>query len=113
MPEKTSIAQAAADLPHVMQDVRKVTAEAPVLVEKVKDIAHDVKTITGNVKKASPEIPDLLASTRESMEEAEKLIQGVQNHWLLRGSMPKSRAETPLEMSQRESPYEKRGGNSR
>jgi hypothetical protein len=82
-------------------------------MENVKEIAQDVKTITGNVKKAAPEIPDLLASTHENMEEAEKLIQGLQNHWLLRGSMPKSRSDTLLEMSQRESPYEKKGGNFR
>ncbi len=72
-----------------------------------------MKAITGSVKKAAPEIPDLLASTHESVEEAEKLIQGLQNHWLLRGSMPKTRSDTPLEISQRESPYEKKGGNSR
>ena len=107
------VKRAAADLPQVTQDVRKVTAEAPVIMENVKEIAQDVKTITGDVKKAAPEIPDLLASTHESMEEAEKLIQGLQNHWLLRGSMPKSRSDTPLEMSQRETPYEKKGGNVR
>jgi phospholipid/cholesterol/gamma-HCH transport system substrate-binding protein len=104
---------AAADLPQVTKDVRKATAEAPVLLEKVKDIAEDVKAITGNVKQASPEIPDLLASTHQSLEEAEKLIQGLQKHWLLRGSMPESRSGAPLEIGQRESPYERKRGDSR
>ncbi len=104
---------AAADLPRLTQDLRKVSAEAPVLMERVKDIAQDVKTVTGNVRKASPEIPDMLALTQETMEEGGRLIQGLQNHWLLRGSMPKSRSEVPLEMGQRESPYEKKGGDSR
>ncbi len=104
---------AAADLPRVTQDVRKVTAEAPPLMEKVKDIAQDVKTVTGNVKKAAPEVPNLMASAQESMEEAEKLMQGLQNHWFLRGSMPKSRSYPPLEIGRRESPYESKGEEAR
>jgi len=107
------IKRAAADLPQVTKDVLKATGETPAITENVKDITKDMKAITGSVKKAAPEIPDLLASTHESVEEAEKLIQGLQNHWLLRGSMPKTRSDTPLEIGQRESPYEKKGGNSR
>ena len=104
---------AAADLPQVTQDVRKVTSEAPALMEKVKDIAQDVKTITGNVKKAAPEVPNLVASTQEGMEEAEKLMQGLQNHWFLRGSMPKSRSYPFLEIGRRESPYESKEEEAR
>ena len=107
------IKRAAADLPQVTKDVLKATGEAPAITENVKDITKDMKAITGSVKKAAPEIPDLLASTHESVEEAEKLIQGLQNHWLLRGSMPKTRSDTPLEIGQRESPYEKKGESSR
>jgi phospholipid/cholesterol/gamma-HCH transport system substrate-binding protein len=97
------------DLPRVMEDVKKATANAPQITENVKDITKDVKVITGNVKQASPEIPNLMSTTQESMEEAEKLIQGLQNHWLLRGSMPKGREDTPIEISQRETPYTKKG----
>jgi phospholipid/cholesterol/gamma-HCH transport system substrate-binding protein len=111
-PVLEDIKKAAADLPQITQDVRKVTGETPVIIENVKDISKDVKTITGSAKKAAPEIPGLVASTHESVEDADKLIQGLQNHWLLRGSMPKTRSDTPLEMSQRESPYIKKGGNS-
>ncbi len=109
----TEVKGAAADLPQVTQDVRKVTAEVPTLMEKVKDIAQDVKTITGNVKKAAPEVPDLMASTQEGIEEAEKLMQGLQNHWLLRGSMPKSRSYPLSEIGRRESPYESQGEETR
>jgi hypothetical protein len=53
-------------------------------------------------------VPELLATTNESVEEAERLILGIQNHWLLKGSMPaKGEAGVPLEVSQRESPYER------
>jgi hypothetical protein len=94
-----------------MGDLQKAAGEVPAITKNVKEITEDVKVITGNVKKAAPEIPDFLATTHESVEEADKLIQGLQNHWLLRGSMPKARRDTPLEISQRESPYA--GGTSR
>lgn len=106
------VKKASADLPKVMEHVQKATEDAPAIAENVKDITKDVKVITGNVKKAAPEIPGLLTTTHESVEEAEKLIQGLKNHWLLRGSMPKVRGETPVEISQRESPYEKKKGVS-
>jgi phospholipid/cholesterol/gamma-HCH transport system substrate-binding protein len=107
------VKKATADLPKGMGDVQKAMTDAPKITENVKDITQDVKVITGNVKKAAPQIPDFLTTTQETVEEAEKLIKGLQDHWLLRGSMPKTRNDTPVEISQRESPYEKRGGASR
>ena len=107
------VKKATSDLPRVMGDVQRAAGDAPAITDNVKEITKDVKVITGNVKKASPEIPDFLATTHESVEEAEKLIQGLQNHWLLRGSMPRVQRDTVLEVSQRESPYEKGGEISR
>ena len=103
------VKQATAGLPQVMENVQKATGDAPAITENVKEITQDVKVITGNVKKVAPDIPPFLATTQESLEEAEKLIVGLQNHWLLRGSMPKGREDTPVAISQRESPYEKKG----
>jgi phospholipid/cholesterol/gamma-HCH transport system substrate-binding protein len=107
------VKKATSDLPRVMGDVQRAAGDAPAITDNVKEITKDVKVITGNVKKAAPEIPDFLATTHESVEEAEKLIQGLQNHWLLRGSMPRVQRDTVLEVSQRESPYEKGGEISR
>jgi len=119
--------KAAAELPRIMGDVQKAASDVPQITETVKDITRDVqditrdvqeitqdvKGITGSVKKAAPQIPDFLTTTHETVEEAEKLIQALQNHWLLRGSMPRPRSDAPVEISQRESPYEKSGGISR
>ncbi len=114
------VKQTTAGLPRVMENVQKASEDAPRITgdvkditKEVKDITGDVKGITGDVKQTTPELPDFLASTQETLEEAERLIQGLQNHWLLRGSMPKMRADTPVEISQRESPYEKKGDLSR
>ena len=105
--------RAVKEIPGIVEDVKKTTANAPQIAENLKDITQDAKVITGSVKQAAPEIPDFLSTTHETVEEAEKLIQGLQNHWLLRGSMPKVKGETPLEISQRESPYDKKGETNR
>ena len=99
------VKQATSGLPRIMEDFQQAAGQAPGIAKDVKGITGDVKEITGNVKQAAPEIPEFLATTHESVEEAERLIQGLQNHWLLRGSMPKVQRDTPLEISQRESPY--------
>lgn len=114
------VKKATSALPRIMEDVKNTTAHTPALAENLKEISiegkavmKDVKQITGSVQKGSPQIPDLLASTQETVEDADILIQGLQSHWLLRGSMPQPRGDTSLAISQRESPYENRGETSR
>ena len=82
--------------------MEEVTQDGKVIVQKVKEI-------TGSMQKASPQVPDFLATTQETVEDADKLILGLQNHWLLRGSMPRVKGEMPIAISWRESPYEKKG----
>jgi phospholipid/cholesterol/gamma-HCH transport system substrate-binding protein len=101
------------ELPPILEDVKKTTAHTPAIAENVKEITQDgkgvvkdVKEITGDVKNAAP---DLLATTQETSEDADRLIQGLQNHWLLRGSMPKGPKDLSPAVGQRESPYEKTG----
>lgn len=98
--------KALAELPPILEDVKKTTAHTPAIAENVKEI-------TGNVKKASPQIPELLTTTQETTEDADKLMQGLQKHWLLRGSMPESKGEPSPALGQRESPYEKIGETNR
>lgn len=111
-----AVKKATAELPSIMEDVKKTTSHTPVIAENVKDITQDgkaiaqnVKEITGSMQKASPQIPDFLGTTQETVEDADNLILGLQNHWLLRGSMPRVKGEMPIAISQRESPYEKKG----
>lgn len=114
------VKNATSELPGIMANVKKTTDHTPAIAENVKDItqegktiAQGVKEITDSVQKSSPQIPDFVASTEETVEDADKLIRGLQNHWLLRGSMPRIKEEMPIAVSQRESPYEKRGEMSR
>jgi phospholipid/cholesterol/gamma-HCH transport system substrate-binding protein len=102
------VKKATANLPEIMGDVQKAAGDAPQITENVKSITDNAKAITGNLKTASPQVPELLETTQENLEETERLILGIQNHWLLRGSMPaKGQPGVSLEVSQRESPYER------
>jgi phospholipid/cholesterol/gamma-HCH transport system substrate-binding protein len=114
------VKKAVSDLPPIMENVRKAASHAAMIAEDLRDIARDgkviardVKEITGSVQKGPPRIPDLMASTQETVEDADQLIQGLKNHWLLRGSMPRVKEEMPLTISERESPYRMRGDASR
>lgn len=98
--------KALAELPPILEDVKKTTAHTPAIAENVKEI-------TGNVKKASPQIPELMTTTQETTEDADKLIQGLQKHWLLRSSMPGGKGEPSPALGQRESPYENIGETNR
>ena len=110
------VKSAVAELPPILEDVKRAAAQTPAITENLKDITvdakavvKDVKEITGSVQKTSPQIPDFLETTQETVGDADTLIQGLENHWLLRGSMPKVKGETPIAISHRESPYEKKG----
>lgn len=98
--------KALVELPRILEDVKKTTAHTPAIAENVKEI-------TANVKKASPHIPELMTTTQETTEDTDKLIQGLQKHWLLRGSMPEGKEEPSPALGQRESPYEKIGETNR
>jgi phospholipid/cholesterol/gamma-HCH transport system substrate-binding protein len=112
--------KATGELPLILEDVKKTTAHTPAIAENVREITtdgkgvvKDLKGITGNVNQASPQIPELMTTTQETTEDTDKLIQGLQNHWLLRGSMPGGKGGPSPAVGQRESPYEKTGENQR
>ena len=114
------VKDATSGLSSILEDVKKTTVQAPAIAEDLKEITQggkgvvqDVKGITGDIQKSTPGIPDFLATTQETVEDADQLILGLKNHWLLRGSMPKVKGETPIAISERESPYEKRGESNR
>ncbi len=98
-----------AELSPIVENVKRTTAEGPPIAENVKDITRDVRDITGDVKKTTPELPELVDQTQGAIAGADKIIAGIQNHWLLRGMFSQPRQQAPIEISQRQNPYEKKG----
>lgn len=65
-----------AQVQEILGDVREVTAELP-------DMA---KTVGGEMQ----DVPGTVAQTKETIREAERLIEGLQRHWLLRKYIPQT-----------------------
>jgi uncharacterized protein YoxC len=107
------VKKATTELPPILEDVKRVTAEAPAIAGNLKDITRDVREISGDVKRTTPELPEFLHQTQQTVEDADIIIRGLQNHWLIRGTIPHSRRDAPIEISQRQNPYEKKGDISR
>ena len=53
---------------------------------------------TRDVKKSTPELPDLVHQTRETVEDADKIVTGLQNHWLIQGLISPSRKDGPIKI---------------
>jgi len=105
---------AAGTLPQIMGEVQKAAGDAPKITGNVKHLTEDAKVVTENLRKVAPQIPEIVSTGQESLEEAERLILGLQNHWLLRASMPERTGAGASEgISGRESPYDRKGETRR
>ncbi len=103
------VKRATAELPPILEHVKQTAAEGPAIAANVKEITRDVREITGDVKKTTPALPELVHQTQETIEAADQVIVGLRNHWLIRGRVSPSREDSPIEISQRQNPYEKKG----
>jgi len=74
-------AKMVSDIEKVLEDVSKTTSGLPEMA----------KVIEGEVR----DIPGTVAIAQETVRETERLIEGVQNHWLLRDYVPPDHS-TPL-----------------
>jgi len=107
------VKKATGKLPPILENVNRASAEAPAIAGNIRGISQDVRAITGEVKKATPEIPEMVNQTQEILDDADKVLVGVQNHWLIRGLVTRPPRDSAITISQRENPYEKKGDVSR
>ena len=73
---------ALAQTQQIVADVQKTTAQLPPMAQAV---GGEVKNLPGTV-----------IQTQETIREAERLLEGLQRHWLLRGSMPQPEPTDPI-----------------
>ena len=77
----TQLSEAVAHVEKILQDVRQATVELPAIA---KTVGQEVQDIPGTV-----------VLTQDTIREAERLISGIQRHWLIRKHIPQSEP-TPL-----------------
>ena len=79
------------------------------MVKQVDGRIREIQDILGDVKKATAELPELIFQTQQTIEGADEIMTDLRSHWLLRRLAPPSRIESPIEISQRQNPHEKKG----
>lgn len=76
--------------PSLANELRQITAKINDSLAEVKKILSDIEASTDVVRGEVQDLPGVVLQTRETMQETEKLITALQNHWLLRGSVEKT-----------------------
>jgi len=69
--------EAVAQLQLILKDVRGATVELPSMARTVNNEVQD--------------IPGTVLQTQEAIREAERLIEGIQQHWLIRKNIPQTK----------------------
>lgn len=67
-----------------MMDLRGVVTNLDIAVKNVQNATVRLPEITGTVADETKDLPGLVRQTQTSMRELERLIEGMQRHWLIR-----------------------------
>ncbi|MFA5858107.1 MAG: MlaD family protein [Elusimicrobiota bacterium] len=80
-------------------DIQKGKGSIGMLIEKdklYKDLersVENVEKITLNVKKGTDDVPSLMMRVRSILDETNKVVLGLQRHWLINGGVKKAEKE--------------------
>lgn len=70
--------------PSLANELREITAKVNASLQQVSQILGNVEQITAAIRDETGDVPGLVLQSRETLRESEKLIEGLQRHWLLR-----------------------------
>ena len=68
------------------------------MVKQVDGRTREIQGILGDVKKSTPDLPDLVHQTRETVEDADQIVTGLQNYWLIQRLISPSRKDGPIKI---------------
>lgn len=91
------VGDAMGQMQKILDDVKKTTAQLPPMAARVGDEADD--------------LPGLVLQTQQTLREAERLIEGIQKHWLLRSNIPQPKPTELIPPSDVSVPAAPRGGS--
>jgi len=74
-----------------VQTFNEVGLEAAQLVEKLEGLLNNLNSLSSRLHDFPPEIQETFDLLKRDLIEAEILLEGMQNHWLLKNSMKKTR----------------------
>lgn len=74
-------------------------------IQNTRESLENLKATSAEIRRASPEARRLLEQGETSLIEAQRVIQAVQKHWLLRGNIPSNKTPARIQLDAREEMY--------
>lgn len=74
--------------PAVAQEIERILVEVKRILADVKAATAQLPPVAARVGKETEDLPGLMVQTQETLREAERLIEGIQQHWLIRSYVP-------------------------
>jgi phospholipid/cholesterol/gamma-HCH transport system substrate-binding protein len=73
--------------PVVADDVQAILGKINASLDQLQQASTNFPAIAGSVNQSAQDLPALVAQTHQTMQEIERLVKGIQRHWLLRGAV--------------------------
>ncbi len=80
-----------AQLPELITQTKQVLADAGVVIKDMKRASGAVPELVEEMRKEARSVPELVLQAQSMMREIQRLVQGVENHWLIREYVPQDR----------------------
>jgi phospholipid/cholesterol/gamma-HCH transport system substrate-binding protein len=77
-------------------DVQRTTAQLPGIVSNAAAVSVDIQGLTRGLSNKVEHVDELVVQTTDAIKETERLIQGLQRHWLIRRYVPQPPEATEL-----------------
>ena len=74
--------------PTAANEIQRILAEVKDILADVKAATVQLPPVAGRVARETEDMPGVMLQTQETLREAERLIEGIQQHWLIRGYVP-------------------------
>ncbi len=84
----TQVVDFIGDLQGFGRDLTNTTETLPATAVDLGEMARDLREVGAALTGEVSSVQGVLFQTQSTLRETERLIQGLQNHWLIRGSMP-------------------------
>jgi phospholipid/cholesterol/gamma-HCH transport system substrate-binding protein len=92
------------DLKGILDKINASLDEVKLIVEDVRGTTTQLPPMAAKVGCEMDDLPGLVLQTQETLREAERLIEGIQKNWLLRGKIPQPQPAALIPSSEVASP---------
>ncbi|HMP77014.1 MAG TPA: MlaD family protein [Kiritimatiellia bacterium] len=74
--------------PAAAQEIERILAQVREILADVKEVSARLPPVAETVGREIDALPGTVVQSQETLREAERLIQGIQRHWLIRKNVP-------------------------